>query len=257
MDNGQAHRRGAAAERPNRWHAQARHGTARRPDSWRAHTQHVLQGESTEHERVLEAPLPQGDMAEHTPKVLSQGSLTEGMVGCDCDMLPQEGTTACEHELKMPLRGVPIECRHTVLPRQEGVGGTPECRPTRGHPTEGAHGPNRPSRVGASKRTWLLGEAMLEATPKTALEARGTCQPKRKPPWEAIPKSRRPFGASKSERGRHHHCLPKTHLATENPSQHGSTISGIGHTPVPLPAPLPIAHFEGKLSSSEAERKGP
>jgi len=29
----------------------------------------------------------------------------------------------------------------------------------------------------------------------TTLEARGTCQPKRKLPWKVIPKSRRPFEA--------------------------------------------------------------
>jgi hypothetical protein len=37
--------------------------------------------------QVLEALLPQGDMAERTPKALPEGSLTEGMMGRDRDAL--------------------------------------------------------------------------------------------------------------------------------------------------------------------------
>jgi hypothetical protein len=67
----------------------------------------------------------------------------------------------------------------------------------KGHLREGTHGPGRPLREGASECTWLLRDVPLEGTP-TTLEARGTCQPKRKLPWEAIPKLRRPFGARKT-----------------------------------------------------------
>jgi hypothetical protein len=140
-------------------------------------------------ERVLEAPLPQGDMAERTPEALPQGSLTEGMAGCDHDAPLQESTTVHEHELETPLQGLPIERGHATLPRQEGVGGTPECRPTRGHLTGGARGPDRPSRV---------------------VSAPGRCErrcwrARQKPPWRqgalASPRRRHPGGRDTSRGG--------------------------------------------------------
>jgi hypothetical protein len=145
-------------------------------------------------ERVLEAPLPQGDMAERTPKALPQRSLTEGMTGRDRDAPQREGTTAHEHELKTPRQGPPIERGHIALSR--GAVGASACRPTRGDLT--GHRPSWPSRVGASERTWPLGEAALEAAPKTPLEVRGTCQPKKAPPWRERDQPKRPFGASKT-----------------------------------------------------------
>ena len=46
-----------------------------------------------------------------------------------------------------------------------------------------------------------------------------------------------------------------THLASENPSQCRGTTNETGHVPFPFPAPLPITHFESKLSSFETERE--
>ena len=173
-------------------------------------------------ERVLEAPLPQGDMAERTPKALPQGSLTEGMAGRDRDAPLRESTTAREHELETPRRGLPIKRGHAALPRQEGVVGTQECQPTREHPTEGARGPDRPSRVGATERTRPLQETPLEGE-LTALEARGTCQPKKAPPWRERDQPKRPFEARKASAAgivacpRRHTWPPKIRVSTAAP----------------------------------------
>jgi len=69
------------------------------------------------------------------------------MDGCECEhnTLLQEGTTVCEHELKMLLQEAPIE-----------------------------RGPDWLSRESTSRHTWPLQEAPLEGVP-TTLEARGTC----------------------------------------------------------------------------------
>jgi len=145
--------------------------------------------------------------------VLPQCTPTEGRAGNGHDMPPQEGTTAREHELEMLLRGPPIEHGHATLPHQKGVVGTSECRPTQEHPREGAHGPDWPSTEGATERTWLLREVPLEGA-LTTLEARGTCQPKRKLPWKAIPKPRRPFEARRASVVGKVDCPTRRHLAT-------------------------------------------
>jgi len=46
----------------------------------------VPQDDLTECVHVLEAPLPQGDTAEHTPEVLPPCTPTEGMAGRSHDM---------------------------------------------------------------------------------------------------------------------------------------------------------------------------
>jgi len=72
--------------------------------------------------------------------------------------------------------------------------------------------PDWPLREGTTERTWPLQEVLLEGAP-TTLEARGTCQPKKKPPWKAIPKLRRPFGAGKMSAVGTVACLARRHLA--------------------------------------------
>jgi len=69
------------------------------------------------------------------------------MDGCEHEhnTPPREGTTAHEHELKMPLQEAPIECRPDWL-----------------------------SRESTSRHTWPLQEVLLEGMP-TTLEVRGTC----------------------------------------------------------------------------------
>jgi hypothetical protein len=165
-------------------------------------------------EQVLEAPLPQGDMAERTPKVLPQGSLTEGMTGRDRDVPQREGTMAHEHELKTLQRGPPIKRGHIALSRS--AVGTSACRLTRGDLT--GHRPSWPSRERTSKCIQPLRETPLKGRP-TTLEARGTYQPKKAPPWRERGPSRpekRAWRASllaqedtpgrqKSESARRHH----------------------------------------------------
>jgi hypothetical protein len=114
------------------------------------------------------------------------------------------------------------------------------CRPTRGDLT--GHRPSWPPRVGMSERTRPLGEAALEAAPKTPLEARGTCQPKKAPPWRERYQPRRPFEARRVGMAgtvacpRRHTWLPK------NPSQRSSTTNKqatylflcLHHFPLPI-----------------------
>jgi hypothetical protein len=166
---------------------------------------------------------PQDESTERTPEALPQSTPTEGMAGCDTSR--REGTTAHEHELETPRRGLPIKRRHAALPRQEGVVGTQECQPTREHPTEGARGPDRPSRVGATERTRPLRDAPLEGAPKTPLEARGTCQPKKAPPWKGRHQPRRPFGASKTNAPGALLLAQEDTWPPENPNQRGGTTS--------------------------------
>ena len=163
---------------------------------------------------------PQDESTERTPEALPQSTPTEGMAGCDTSR--REGTTAHEHELETPRRGLPIKRGHFALPRQEGVVDTPECRPTRGHPIEGARGPDRPSRVGATERTRPLQETPLEGE-LTALEARGTCQPKKAPPWRERDQPKRPFEARKASAAgivacpRRHTWPPKIRVSAAAP----------------------------------------
>jgi len=99
-----------------------------------------------------------------------------------------------------------------VLPHKEGAVGALEFHPMQEHPIEGVCGPGWPSREGPSEHTWPLQEVPLEGAP-TILEARGTCQPKRKLPWEVIPKPRRPFEVRKVSVAGIVACPTRRHLA--------------------------------------------
>jgi|HubBroStandDraft_3_1064219.scaffolds.fasta_scaffold252676_1 hypothetical protein len=71
-----------------------------------------------------------------------------------------------KHKLEALSQGTPTEREYE------------RAFPMRGDPA--ARGPDWPSREGATERTWPLRETSLEGMP-TALEVRGTCQPKDKP----------------------------------------------------------------------------